>query len=107
MEHDSSLGNRSSVRQALRFVGVGRDARDRVHLGFRLRTSQSERLVTVVVDAGVDRPAISFPHLNGEGGESLGSPDADVAVVDRAQQMVAFLEAARLWAQARTRAGTP
>jgi hypothetical protein len=55
------------------------------------------REASVLVSLVGGRPLYSFPHARTAAGASLGTDEADAALVERARQFVAAREAARVW----------
>jgi hypothetical protein len=61
-----------------------------VEVVFGVRSDARLREASVRVCYVGARPCFVFPHVHTDAGLSLGSPDADAALVERARQIVAL-----------------
>jgi hypothetical protein len=64
---------------------------------FRATTDRGERSVGIVARASQQMPPLTFPHLFSDAGESLGAEALDKKGLERAEEIVAVLDAAQSW----------
>lgn len=66
-------------------------------LVFAVSVGDGWREASVLVTIVAGYPRYGFPHRRSESGESLGTDEADAALLDRAKQFVDAREAGRHW----------